>query len=301
VDRVAALLLLAVSLALGWQSAAPLPQPRSEVAATAYGNDIAVVGGFLPDGASANRVDLYSPIENRWTRLPDLPIAVNHAMAAADPARLYVVGGYTSGFGRKLRSAYVFDRASGAWRGLPPMPGARAAGGAAIVDGKLYVVGGVGTTGLAGNMFVFDPLSRRWAVLPGPTPREHLAIATSGTRLYALGGRTAGFDTNLSTFEEFRPGSGWQRLPRLPAARGGTGAAFIGGKVVSIGGEAPGGTIRSVYAFDLARRRWSRLPDLPTPRHGLGVVAVDSRIYAVGGGPQPGLSTSGANEFLTLE
>jgi N-acetylneuraminic acid mutarotase len=221
-------------------------------------------------------------------------------MAAADPARLYVVGGYGSGFGRQLRSAYVFERAAGAWRRLPPMPGARAAGGAALVGGKLYIVGGVGPAGLATKMFVLDQLREQWAVLPGPTPREHLAVATSGRRLYALGGRTAGFATNLAAFEEFSPGLGWLRLPRVPAARGGTGAAFIGGKVVSIGGEAPGGTIRSVYAFDLARRRWSRLPDLPTPRHGLGVVAVDSRIYAIGGGPVPGLSTSGANEFLTL-
>jgi hypothetical protein len=104
----------------------------------------------------------------------------------------------------------------------------------------------------------------------------------------------------VSAFEEYVPHLGRQRLPPVPAARGGTGATLAVGKIVAIGGEAPGGTIRSVYAFEPARRRWSRLPDLPTPRGGLGAVAVGTRVYAVGGGPLSGLSASGANEFLEL-
>jgi hypothetical protein len=69
---------------------------------------------------------------------------------------------------------------------------------------------------------------------------------------------------------------------------------------VSVGGEAVGGTIASVYAYDPARRRWTRLADLPTPRHGLAVVAVGSRVYAIGGGPEPGLTVSSANEALAI-
>jgi non-specific serine/threonine protein kinase len=73
-----------------------------------------------------------------------------------------------------------------------------------------------------------------------------------------------------------------------------------GGVIVSAGGEAPTGTIASVYGFDLRIRRWRRLPDLPTPRHGLGLAAVGGRVYALAGGAQPGLSVSDANEFLAL-
>jgi non-specific serine/threonine protein kinase len=68
--------------------------------------------------------------------------------------------------------------------------------------------------------------------------------------------------------------------------------------LVSVGGEAPGGTIGTVYGYDLARGTWSRLPNLPTPRHGLAVVAFQGRVFAVGGGEQPGLTVSDANEFL---
>jgi hypothetical protein len=84
----------------------------------------------------------------------------------------------------------------------------------------------------------------------------------------------------------------------VPDARGGTGAAVIGTTIVSVGGEAPSGTLRGVYAYDVVRRSWSRLPDLPTPRHGLGVAALGRTVYVIGGGPQPGLYVSDANESL---
>jgi N-acetylneuraminic acid mutarotase len=88
-------------------------------------------------------------------------------------------------------------------------------------------------------------------------------------------------------------------LAPIPQARGGTGAAFANGRIVSIGGERPQGTIASVYAYGLSTRRWQRLADLPSPRHGLGVVAITGRVYAVAGGPQPGLTVSGALESIS--
>jgi len=86
----------------------------------------------------------------------------------------------------------------------------------------------------------------------------------------------------------------------VPEARGGTGAAAVGPTIVSVGGEAPGGTVRTVYAYDVTRRRWRRLADLPTPRHGLGVAALRGVVYVIGGGPQPGLYVSDANESLRV-
>jgi N-acetylneuraminic acid mutarotase len=285
--------------ALSWGSGAALPDPRSEVAAAILGSQIAVVGGFEADGGTSARVDLYSPTADRWRRLPDLPVPANHAAAAGAAGRIYVVGGYTTGLGNRLRRAFVFER--GRWRDLPRPPYERAAAGAVIAARNLYVVGGVGPVGLARNMLVFDVARRRWGVLPGPTPREHLAVTAAGGRVYALGGRTAGFDTNVSTFEVYEPSRRrWRRLPPVPSPRGGTGAAGTAGMIVSAGGEEPGGTIASVYGFDLARRVWRRLPDLPTPRHGVGVAAIGRRVYVIAGGTEPGLAVSGVNEYLDL-
>jgi non-specific serine/threonine protein kinase len=246
-------------------------------------------------------VDAYSPGRDRWRRLPDLPVAVHHALAASAGSRLYIVGGYGGplGSGGALRSAFVLD--GGTWKALPRLPEPRAAGGAAVVRGTLYVVGGVGAGGLARRAFALDLRTQRWRQIAPPTPREHLAVTAARGRIYALGGRSRGYDTNVDTFERWAPGDRrWERLPDVPDPRGGTGAAALAGSIVSVGGEAPPGTIGSVYAYDIGRRRWRRLPDLPTPRHGLGVAAIGDRIYAIAGGPVPGLTVSDANEYLDL-
>jgi N-acetylneuraminic acid mutarotase len=287
----------------GWQGGPPVPVARGEVAAASVGDEIMIVGGFLAGGASSARVDAYVPATARWRRVPDLPRAVNHAFAAGWKGRLYVAGGY--GDTGPSRAAWVLDGDS--WRSLPPLPYGLAAGGAAVVGGRLYLIGGVtmdaGGRALARDALVLDlRRSSRWRLAPGPTSREHLAVASWAGRLYALGGRTAGFDTNTRLVETWRPDERhWRRLAPLPAARGGTGAAALGGSIVSIGGESPAGTIASVYAYDVARARWRRLPDLPTPRHGLAVVTYGGYIYAIAGGRTPGLAVSDAMESLALD
>jgi hypothetical protein len=294
---VLASMLLLVGAAAGrptatWKRGAPMPLPRSEVAATTMGKEIVVAGGFLADGRSSKRVDAYSPSRDRWRRLADLPVAVNHAMAASDGKRAYVLGGYGA-----PRSALVLER--GRWRRLPAMPEPRAAAGAAIVGRTLFVIGGVAQGGLARTSLAFDRVRRRWSRIPGPKPREHLGVTTQAGRVYAVAGRESG--VNFDAFQAYAPGPRrWTTLPKVPETRGGTDAASFGPLIVSAGSESAQGTSAAVYAYDVLAKRWRRLPDLPTPRHGLGVVALGGRVYVVGGGPTPGLSVSGANEYLQL-
>jgi N-acetylneuraminic acid mutarotase len=285
---------------LEWETHAAMPLPRTEVSAAVVGNEIMVLGGFTSDRGASARADAYSPARDSWRRLPDLPVGVHHAMAVGTGGRLYVLGGYDVA-GTPLRGVYVLER--GRWRALPRMPFARAAAGAGVAGGKIVVAGGVtsGATRLARNALAFDLRTRRWAVVPGPSPREHLGVTSLRGVVYAVAGRTSGLDTNLLTFESYRPGDrAWRRLQPVPDSRGGTGAAALAGHVVSVGGEEPAGTIAEVLAYRVADRRWVRLADLPTPRHGVGVAALGGRVYVIGGGPEPGLTVSSANESLDL-
>jgi N-acetylneuraminic acid mutarotase len=290
---------LAFAASAEWEERAPMPIPRTEVAAATVGSEIVVLGGFTIDRGASARVDAYSPARNSWRRLPDLPVGVHHAMAVGAGGRAYVLGGYTVD-GTPQRSIYVLER--GRWRALRPMPFARAAAGAAVARGKIVVAGGVTTGGrLARNALSFDLRARRWAIGPGPTPREHLAVASLGGIVYAVAGRTSGLDTNLIHFESYRPGERrWRRLPPVPDSRGGTGAAGLLGQIVSVGGEEPDGTIEEVLAYRVADRRWVELDNLRTPRHGVGVAALGGRVYVIGGGPEPGLTVSSANEALRI-
>ena len=286
------------SAAAEWRKAARMQSPRSEVAAAVFRGGIAVVGGFSP-GRSSDRVELYVPKTNRWRTLPSLPLATNHAAAAAAGGKLYVLSGF-GGPRTFLRTAFVLEGKR--WRKLRPMPGPRGAAAAAVLDGKLYVVGGVGPSGYAESALVLDLKTERWSKVQGPTPREHLAATAAEGRIYAVAGHTGGLDANLGIVESFDPTEGrWVAHPPVPEARSGTGLAHAGGMLVSVGGEGPNATtIESVFGFDLATRRWTQLPDLPTPRHGMAVAAIGSRVYAIGGSPVADYGFSTANEYLDL-
>jgi N-acetylneuraminic acid mutarotase len=307
VRRALALAVLAVLLGGGlasaapprWRSTAPVPLPRTEVAAAVFGREIAVVGGFLANGQNTTRADAYSPARNRWRRLPNLPVRVDHAMAAGAGAELYVVGGYGPG---SVARATAFVLRRGRWSALPSLPAPRAAAGVAVAGGKLYVVGGVEAPGrLARDAFAFDFGDQRWSLIAGPRAREHLGAAALGGVVYAVAGRTGGLETNLDIVEAYDAAANrWRAIPRVPGRRGGTAAAAVSGRLVSAGGEEPGGTIRTVFAHNPGTRRWTSLPSLPRPRHGLGLVGYRGRAYALAGGPQPGLTVSGSNQVLRL-
>jgi N-acetylneuraminic acid mutarotase len=289
---VIAALLAAVAV---WQTDPPLPVARSEVAGANRRGGAVVVGGFLADGTSSARVDVFNSRIAEWSRLPDLPVAVNHAMAAAGGGRLYVFGGYRNG--RPTRGAFVYDGPR--WHRLPSLPFARAAGGAAFVDNVLYVVGGVGPRGIARSMLAYDRIRRQWQVLQGPRPREHLGVTAMHGWIYAVGGRVLG--QPFATVQRWSPrAKRWQPVAPLPEPRGGTAAGVANGYVVSAGAESSAGTSSAVYAYTPMTKRWVRLPDLPTPRHGLAVIGVEATIHVIGGGRQPGLSVTGANESFVL-
>jgi N-acetylneuraminic acid mutarotase len=274
------------------------------VAAAAAGSRIYVVGGFTADGRTVATVEALDTATGRWERGPDLPLAVNHAMAAAVSGTVYVVGGHRAD---RTPSAAAFRLERDGWRPVADLPEGRAAGTAVALAGKVYVAGGLARVGaLADRMLVYDTAAGRWTTAPGPpTAREHLAGAAAAGRVYTIGGRTAATG-NLAAFEVYEPaGNRWTTLPELPTPRGGVaGAATCSGLVVAVGGETVGGgrsaTFAEVEAFDPAVSSWRALPPLPTPRHGLGVVSVGTTLYTLAGGPRPGLTVSAATEALDL-
>jgi hypothetical protein len=177
------------------------------------------------------------------------------------------------------------------------MPEPRAAGGAALVRNRIYVVGGVTGPGpgrLARRSLHLDLRTLRWSGFGAlPRPREHLGVASLGGKVYAVGGRTAGLDTNLAAADVYDPiARSWARLPDAPTRRGGNGAGVADRLIVAAGGEGPDGTIREVDAYDPADGAWRRLPRSPVGRHGVGVVGVGRTVYQAMGGPTPGLSVS---------
>lgn len=294
---------------LEWRKMAPVPTPRTEVAAAESAGKIFVAGGFDKDGVTVSTLEIYDVSSDSWSKGPDLPIEVNHATAAAIGGLVYVFGGYT-GPGLSVATDRGFflrtNETGGAkWNEIAPMPDRRAAAGAALVGDKIFIAGGVGPGGLAESTLEYDPENNQWTKRPSvPTKREHLGVASDGERLVVVGGRTAGIGTNLSAAEMYNPADEkWTKLPDMPTARGGSAAGFAAGAsgkwVVSAGGEAEA-TFDEAEALDVSSLQWFSLPKMPTARHGLAVVGHRSFIYVIAGGVTPGLSVSEANEAIDL-
>jgi non-specific serine/threonine protein kinase len=288
-----------VETTASWRQLAPALSQRTEVAAAAAGTRIVVVGGYRADGGTVASTEILDTTSGEWSAGPDLPVAVNHAMAANIDGAVFVFGGYLP---NQRPSAAVFRLDGAAWRAVAPMPQPRAAATAVAQGGLAYVAAGIGPDGLAGEMLVYDPATDRWSTAPGPpTRREHLGGAGFGGLVYTVGGRTGGLNTNLPAFEAFDPRTRrWTVLPDLPTRRGGLAAtATCAGQIVAAGGEATT-TFREVEVFDIAAGSWKSLPPSPTPRHGLGVVALGNTVYTLSGGPRPGLHVADTTEALDL-
>lgn len=285
-----------------WVSLAPVPTPRSEVAAAAARGRIYVVGGFAENRGTVRTVEVYRIASDDWKTGPRLPVPLNHPMASSLGGKIYVLGGYKGpGLHDATDQAWVLH--NGDWERLPDMPAARAAGGAVSARGKLFVVGGMKEHSPAHQTLVFNPETEKWKQISGlVTPRQHMGAAGFGGFVFGVGGRIGGLDGNMDAFERLNPRSrNWTELEGMPTARGGLGAAATrAGLIVAIGGEEDAGTFEEVEAYDTDSKDWSTLPDLPTPRHGLGVVAVGNKVFVLAGGPQPRLTFSDANEMLDL-
>jgi galactose oxidase-like protein/Kelch motif protein len=282
--------------ALAWRRIPDIPTGRSEVAATVFRNEVYVIGGF----GGGRVVEIFDG--QRWRRGPDLPLEVDHAMAASvvdaiDGAGVYVFGGNS---GAPTARSFRLAPDATAWREIAAMPGPRSQG-AAVAQGRfIYVVGGYDGQRLVAPTYAYEANADRWRQVAAiPTTRDHLAAAMVVGRICAIGGRKLSLTTNLATLECYDPGADrWEQGPDAPTARGGVGAAAIGNRLVFVGGERPDGTYREVEVFDAESGRWTRGPDLPTPRHGIGVVAVGRTVYVMSGGPTPGGSQTPVSEAL---
>ena len=304
----------------GWKRVADIPTPRSEVAASEGHQSwtFFVIGGF----GGLDRVEEYDDSTGRWQRMPDLPVRVDHPMAATvrglqsnAPQGLFVFGGYS---GSASARSFRFDLTTDRWEEIAPMPAPRAAAAAVAVGDRIFIVGGADGGRLIAPTYEYNVSTQRWRTVAAiPTPRDHLAAVALDGNVCAVGGRRLSMSLNLATFECYDPrADAWTRLPDAPTARGGVGAAVYDRRVYFVGGEQPSGTFRDVEIYDARTNTWRRGPDLPTARHGIAVVAssgskaVDAsrnlvttppRLLVLTGGPTPGGSQTAICEALDLQ
>ncbi len=170
---------------------ASMPTGRYEVAAAASGSRVYALGGFNNSGGSLATVEAYEPSTNAWTAAAPLPTPRRGLAAVTGPdGRVYAIGGSPVSGSPPSNALDAYDPVTNAWSSRAPLPTARAYHAASLgADGLIYVVGGLGA---GGNVEAYDPATDTWrSVAPLPTPRYALAAASSGGRVYSVGGQVS--------------------------------------------------------------------------------------------------------------
>ena len=274
---------------LKWRPIRDAPFRRQYAASTVVDGKVWVFGG-IGVKSSSTTTKVYDPAKDTWTAGPGLPLPLNHLMAVTYGGAPVVMGGFIPGDElTSEQSDRVYALRDGTWDELPRLKHPRAAAAAAVVGDKIVVVGGQADGKLVAQTEMYD--GERWSdVDEMPTPREHLAAASDDRYLYAVGGRDLSSDKNVATLERYDPVSdSWKTLKSMPTASGGIGAAYVGGRVITVGGEDPTSASDAVQAYNIQKNTWSsQLPKLPSARHGVAVTALKDSLYAVGGAAKPG-------------
>ena len=226
-----------------WQDMAAKPTAVADTSAAVLFGEIYVPGGRLVSGQPSDVVEAYSPANNAWRPVANLPRPIAGGLTLSDGSFLYQFGGFDGE--NYLDSALLYDASSDSWRLLPPLPEAKAFAAGGFVTGQLYVVGGFNGERPLASCHTFDVTTNRWAECPDMlSARSRAGAAVMFNKLYVIGGTQEGGGNGR--FSEFYDPTvaAWQvvNTPMLEEEPGwqGMGVANVETRIFALGGQRAG-------------------------------------------------------------
>ncbi|MBV2127997.1 Kelch repeat-containing protein [Arsukibacterium indicum] len=189
----------------GWSELPVVPSKqrftgRAAASAVALNNNFFIFGGFTvnADGTRQTATDSYrlDPVTRRYTRINDIPVPVDDAVALPYQNRyIYLVSGWSDHGNVNL--VQLFDNFTQRWTQATPFPGKPVFGlSGGIIDNKLLVCDGVAIEypPAKPRNFVSEPAcwlgtitsnpnEISWQPVPHPTGEARFRMAAAGTEL----------------------------------------------------------------------------------------------------------------------
>jgi DNA-binding CsgD family transcriptional regulator len=226
-----------------WVELAPMPEPRTGLAGTAYDGKVYAIAGEGPEGVSGS-VFRYIPDEDRWESLRDKPTPVRDVQAVLIGEKIYVPGGELA-VGRPTDILEIYDPRANTWEQGAPLPQPISAYALADYEGQMYLFGGWDGEKALDVVYIYDPDEDAWREgTPMPTARYHAGAGVSEGRILVLGGKNeegALKDTGVY-FPSRDKGieQAWEANEDLPNARYDFGIASIYNSIYILGGYVDG-------------------------------------------------------------
>jgi N-acetylneuraminic acid mutarotase len=285
---------------LTWRERAPLSLARAGyMAGVVHGKYVIAGGSYWADKQKrwTDEVDVYDPVDDVWSRAPNLPVPMSDAASVALDNELYLFGGGANGSIR--RDALVLRK--GKWQTLPgaELPEPRLYAVAVADRGLIYVLGGLSNhddyTSLSNKVWVWNPDTpdngwKNVQPLPGPGLMTTAVAAVNG-KIYVLGGAKAGGAdvVNVETAYEYDPQTDkWVILPPLPLSRRCWWGLAAPPDIYLFGGYTSTNE-SDVFSYNFATKTLTKIGQMP---HGLcdaKFFRIGGSIYGVGGESAPGI------------
>lgn len=230
---------------------------------------LVVPGGFSATGSmSTSRAD-----------------ATHFALVVLADHRVLVCGGFDGA--QRLRSAEIFDPATGVWTATGSMNETRIGHNATLLaDGRVLVAGGDPAVATAE---LYDPTSGRWSSTGSLSQgrKTFLSIRLQSGRVLAAGGSVGSPGEGIASTEIYDPISGaWSAAGGMVRPRTEHAAVVLGdGRVLVAGGRSSGTPSASAEIFDPTSGAWSEVASMLTARPDAFTLTLlqDGRALAVGG------------------
>jgi N-acetylneuraminic acid mutarotase len=295
---------------LNWERLPDMPAGKWEPASLVIDDKLVVLGGYADYIMSSRRVDLFDPADNSWTQLQDLPSALSHVnlVTDSDGKGFWFAGGMKDkrhpGKDHIIAEVWQFDPDLDRYSAAPLLPGRRAGGGLERVGGRLHYVSGLmaDRDTDAPEHWVFDldawhrqgdAAAAHWTeAAPIPLPRNQLAVAVLGGKIYAIGGQLHHDSEQIdqSRVDIYDPErDAWQEGPPLPYGHSHSeGATFVHDDHIYMlaGHTTPTGGKKGFCANILRLREggvWELIGQTPKPVSSPAAAIIGERLYVAGG------------------
>jgi N-acetylneuraminic acid mutarotase len=281
-----------------WEQIAQAPIDRAEALTATIDGKLYVFGGFNGNNGPVVRSDVYDPVTNAWTRLPDMPRRLTHAGVAVDGREVYFAGGYIGtgpGFQQQFGTEEVwrYHVDLKVWTQMPDLPAELASGGLVVLGRELHYFGGNDNdredVGVHYVLNLDNPTT--WTSAASlPSARSHMGYVALGGKIYALGGQFGNDDaletTNLvHVWDPASPGT-WTARASMPSkiSHMSSSTFVLNGRIVIAGGETDhGDPTDNVLEYDPLSNTWDSLTDLPAERFSGAARAIEGVLYFTGG------------------
>lgn len=281
-----------------WQAFAPIPEPRSSMAAATYNSNVYIIAGVGPQGIS-NKVFRYVTSEDQWEQLSDKPTPVADVKGVVIGEEIYVPGGRLND-GTNSDVLEVYDPRRDTWEQRASLPFGISGYALTDFEGEIYLFGGWDGEKVLDIVLRYDPVDDRWVSMsPMPTPRARAGAASAGGKIYVVGGWTGSNNVNVS--ESYMPSrdraneTAWEPLESFDDDFEAYSAHSLSELIFVIGKEG-------IYYYSLQNETWNFFSNDPNIHiyKGSAVSSVEGYFFILGGQKENGQNYDGNIRYQAI-